>query len=105
MPNVFLSYNRRADRERARLVRTKLEALGITVFQDIDMDASAQSSEFLDAQIKDAAAALVLWTNSSTESPWVKAEAHKALQRKVLVSAVFDNIPPENLPLPFNSLN
>ena len=104
MLSIFLSYSRDTDKERAKVVRTKLEALGITVFQDIDMLATSDSSAVLDAQIGDAAGVFVLWTASSIKSKWVIAEAQKGLDRDVLVTAVFDNISPRNLRLPFNGL-
>jgi predicted nucleic acid-binding Zn-ribbon protein len=104
MSSIFLSYSRDSDKGRAKAVREKLEALGVPVFQDIDMIATSDSSEILDAQIGDASGVLVLWTKSSIKSKWVTAEAQKGLDREVLVTAVFDSISPRNLRLPFNGL-
>jgi hypothetical protein len=105
MFSVFLSYKRDADGERATMVRTRLESLGVRVFQDIDMSAGAAVSPILDAQLKSAAAVMVLWTNASIKSNWVTAEAWKGLYREVLVAAVFDRILPRNLQLPFNGVH
>ena len=94
MYTVFMSYKRGADTERAKVVRAKLEDVQVKVFQDIDMAAGAAVSHILDAQLRSALAVLVLWTRESTKSHWVEGEALRGLDRKVLVTAVFDQIAP-----------
>jgi hypothetical protein len=105
MFSVFLSYKRNADDRRAAIVREKLEALGVRVFQDIDMSAGAAVYPILDAQLKSAAAVVVLWTSASIRSRFVTAEAAKGLDRDVLVATVFDQLVPRDLQLPFNAVN
>lgn len=103
--SVFIGYATDADKPRAGVIRAKLEALGVHVFQDTDMPAGSTIADVLDKQVASATAALILWTNKSVESGYVKAEADKANYRKVYVAAVFDNLDPKHLPLPFNSLS
>lgn len=105
MYTVFLSYKRGADVQRAQVVRAKLEAIGVKVFQDIDMRAGGLVSHILDAQLNEALAVLVLWTQASFKSQWVAAEAHKGLNRGVLVTSVFDHINCNELMVPFNHVH
>jgi predicted nucleic acid-binding Zn-ribbon protein len=104
MSGVFLSYKKVDDATRASVVRTRLEALGLQIFQDVDMSAGAVFHDILNDQIKAATVVLVLWTKTSIHSHWVASEAQKGFDLVKLVGVTFDRIIPRDMPMPFNGI-
>lgn len=89
------------------MVRAKLEALDVRVFQDVEMTAGDDFHVILNRQLASAKAVLVLWTRSSIDPEggrWVRAEAQAGFDRRVLVAGVFDGISPRQLGVPFNAV-
>jgi len=85
-PSVFLSYAS-ADRPRARLVVDALQAEGLTVW----WDQRTEGGRIFDAEIErhlDAArVVVVLWSPAAAASDWVREEANRARDRRILVPA------------------
>lgn len=78
-----------------------LEAEGWTVWWDSSLNASHEFRDEIKQQIDAAKVAVVLWTEHSATSRWVKAEASRANDDGKLVSVRALSLDPRDIPLPF----
>lgn len=83
-PDVFLSYAS-ADRELAHRLADALRGLGFSVWWDRDIPAGRSFHRLIEEALDEARAVIVLWTENSLQSAWVRDEAQAALDRDVLV--------------------
>ena len=97
MADVFLSYAREDQRVAEQLART-LEAQGLSVWWDRQIVAGHSFDDVIERELESAAGVIVLWSDASVQSEWVRAEASAAAERGVLVPA---NIAPVRPPLEF----
>lgn len=74
MASVFLSYDRE-DAGRARTIAAALEKAGHSVWWDLHVRGGAQFSKVIEEALKAADAVVVLWSERSVESAWVRDEA------------------------------
>jgi len=95
--DVFVSYARE-DLPRVKPLVGMLEAQGWSVFWDRQILPGQQWSNLLEEKLTAAKAVLVVWSRSSVQSEWVKAEAMAARERGILVPVRIDATP---IPLPF----
>jgi hypothetical protein len=91
MPDVFLSYARE-DRERASVLAHALESDGWSVWWDRKMVAGEAFDETIERQLAVANSVVVLWSEHSVSSEWVKSEAAAASERDVLVPVLLDDV-------------
>jgi hypothetical protein len=91
MPDVFLSYARE-DRERASVLARALESHGWSVWWDRKMVAGEAFDETIERQLVTANSVVVLWSEHSISSEWVRNEAAAASERDVLVPALLDDV-------------
>jgi TIR domain len=109
MSKVFLAY-KRIDLERANMVRAKLEALGVPLFIDQKQGAGENYIRTINEELNSAIAALVLWTKAAVVLPesgepnFMLSEAQRGYSRGILITATFDKIVLDHLPVPFNTL-
>jgi tetratricopeptide (TPR) repeat protein len=82
--NVFISYAR-SDRGLASKLAEKLDRCGFNVWWDQRLTAGEVWDEVIENQLKDAGAVVVLWSEASVASRWVKREARFAIERRKLV--------------------
>ena len=101
MIDVYLSY-KREDREKARVFADSIAARGLTVWWDIDLLPGDRFADEITAVLGQAVAAVVLWTESSSGSSWVRAEARLAQQRNILFPVKIGKC---DLPIPFNEVH
>ena len=99
MADIFLSYSRKNSSVIRELV-AHLEKQNWSVFWDRDMMAGSNFERHLEKELGKAKAVLVVWSQHSVESSWVRAEANDALERKCYVPIRIDN---SILPLIFRS--
>ena len=97
---IFISY-KREDIEIANLVRIALQAQGITVWWDEKLQIGQRWEEAIDQALTNAHVVVVLWSNLSVNSDWVKQEASFAKLRKNLVQARIDDC---SIPEPFSAI-
>ena len=97
MADIFLSYARE-DRVRASQLAAALEAGDWTVWWDRQIPAGKTFDDVIEHHLEMARCVVVLWSNASVSSEWVKSEASFALERGVLVPVVIDRV---KLPLEF----
>jgi hypothetical protein len=97
VPDVFLSYARE-DRERAQKVAAALEARGLSVWWDRKIAAGDTFDQAIERELDAAKSVVVLWSENSVPSEWVRNEAAAASERGVLVPVMIDRV---KVPLEF----
>lgn len=79
---IFISY-KREELDHATTIKEALEQDGYAVWWDADIQCGKVWSEVLDDAIKKANCVIVLWSNQSMNSAWVRHEASCAIARDV----------------------
>lgn len=90
LADIFLSYSR-ADRDRAQLISKALEAEGFSVWWDKVLRAGQTYDEVTEGMLRDSKVVVVLWSEVSVKSKWVRAEATLGERTSVLVPAMIDD--------------
>ncbi|WP_395645724.1 toll/interleukin-1 receptor domain-containing protein [Terricaulis sp.] len=93
MAEVFLSYSRE-DRARAEQVARGLEAAGVDVFWDNEIPPGTTWADYIEQKLGQCKALIVLWSQHSTKSQWVREEARMGRDKGVLIPAMIDNSQP-----------
>ena len=88
-PLLFLSYSR-TDLPKARPVIDLLEAAGFDVWWDGRLEGGENYLQTTEAALEGAAAVVVLWSATSTQSHWVRDEAQRGRERGCLVPLTID---------------
>ena len=89
MADIFLSYARE-DWARVKPLAESLEALGWSLWWDTRMRAGLRFDEMIEAEIAAARCVLVVWSDASVRSHWVRAEAGEALEQHKLIPVFLD---------------
>jgi tetratricopeptide (TPR) repeat protein len=97
MSDIFISYARE-DRGRAEQLARVFEQQGWTVWWDRELFAGHVFSKEIAEALAGAKAVIVLWSQSSVASNWVKDEAQDGATRGALIPVLIDQI---SLPLGF----
>jgi len=101
MYDIFISY-KREDRTKAHLLAEALAAHGLKVWWDIELLPGDRFADEISAVIKKSRATIVLWSENSVKSDFVKAEASLALKSTHLIPLRLDQC---DLPLPFGEIH
>jgi TolB-like protein len=89
MPDIFLSYNRE-DQAVARRFADAFVAQGLDVWWDVTLRSGEAYDEVTEAALRDANAVVVLWSNRSVRSRWVRAEATVADRAGTLLPVMIE---------------
>ena len=89
MSQIFLSYNRE-DQSVARLFAEGFQRAGLTVWWDVTLRSGEAYDEVTENALRRAGAVVVLWSQRSVVSRWVRAEATLADRNKTLVPAMIE---------------
>ena len=89
MADVFVSYSR-CDKARVAPLVSAIQAQGWDVWWDPAILPGQEFDRQIDAEQKNAAAVLVVWTPNSVDSRWVRGEARDAADRGILVPVRFE---------------
>jgi adenylate cyclase len=89
MADVFVSYAR-SDKARVAPLVAAIEAKGWSVWWDPEIDPGQEFDRRIAAELKAAAAVLVVWTANSVASRWVRGEAREGVERGILVPVRFE---------------
>lgn len=100
MADIFLSYSK-ADRDFAGDLARVFAAQGWTVWWDKRIEVTSDWARAIETELNDARCVVALWSPSSVESDWVRAEAERARRHGKLVSCIIEATDP---PLQFESL-
>jgi hypothetical protein len=95
--DVVISYARE-DLKVAVGIAAGLEADGLDVWWDRELIAGEDFDEAIERELRLAGCVLVLWSNTSVHSDWVRSEASLAVEREVLVPVFVEKV---GLPLEF----
>ncbi|MCB1857888.1 MAG: TIR domain-containing protein [Gammaproteobacteria bacterium] len=98
--DLFVSYARE-DAEWVERLCSQLQAQGLKVWKDSAIPTGRSFGRVIEKAIADAKAVVVVWSISSVESDWVRAEAMEGLKRDVLVPLLKDPCEP---PLRYRTL-
>jgi TolB-like protein len=88
MADVFVSYAR-SDKALVAPLVAVIEAQGWSVWWDPEITPGQEFDRQIAAELKVAAAVLVVWTPNSVESRWVRGEAREGAERGILVPVRF----------------
>ena len=86
MAEIFISYKSERRKAAAHLAKI-LECYGCTVWYDYKLVKGNDFADQIDAMIKEAKAAIVLWCSRSVQSTWVRDEAALASVLSIMVPA------------------
>lgn len=89
--DIFISYSRR-DRDRVNFMAKALEADGYSVWWDRDLRAGEEFDNVIDKHIKQSKVIVVVWSDTSIKSNWVKEEAEDGVLDNKLVPALIDEV-------------
>ena len=97
MTDIFISYASE-DRDRAGRIASMLESCGWSVWWDRKIVVGQAFDKTIEDELEAAKCVIVLWSQVSIDSEWVKNEAAVAADRGVLVPALIDRV---KLPIEF----
>src|SRR5215475_4396141 len=89
MADIFLSYARE-DRARAEQVAHGLQAAGLNVFWDTEIPPGQTWADYIESKLTQCNALIVLWSEHSTKSQWVREEARMGRDKGVLIPVMID---------------
>lgn len=101
MSDIFVSYDD-LDRARVRQLVETLEARGWSVWWDHRISAGDSFSLVIERELDAAQCVIVVWTRTSVDSDWVRAEADEAWKRGKLIPVLLDRVSP---PMPFGQIH
>lgn len=100
MVDVFISYSR-SNQDVVRRLADAVKRLGYDVWWDDELPPHLSYGDVITEKIGEAKAAIVVWSEGSTGSEWVRAEADLARNQKKLIQTSIDDCMP---PMPFNQI-
>lgn len=100
MSDIFISYAS-ADKLQASLLAEKLSEQGWLVWWDRQIQAGQSFDEVIEEALNSAKCIIVLWSQNSTTSRWVKTEAAEGAARGILVPVLIEKV---NIPLEFKRI-
>lgn len=99
MADVFISYASE-DRARVRPLAEALQSLGFNIWWDRSLAAGQDYTAIIERELRSAKAVIVVWTQSSAASTFVRDEAGRARDEGRLVPVMLDRV---EIPLGFGS--
>jgi hypothetical protein len=100
MADIFLSYAKE-DRLRVELLVRALEARGWSLWWDTAIPAGKTYDQVIEEALNTARCVVVIWSNESIASRWVRTEADEGANREILVPVLLDNV---KIPLAFRTI-
>ena len=100
MADIFISYSS-TDKSIVKQIAGLLESKGWTVWWDREIPIGQRYDTVIETELHKAACVLVVWTQRSITSEWVKNEALEAAQKGILVPIVLEKV---DLPLAFKRI-
>jgi len=104
MADVFISYAK-TDRPLALKLAAMLEAEGWKVWWDTSLAIGDDFRNEIMTELGRARAVIVIWTNASIKSDWVRSEAGRAQADRKLIPVKLEHLTYKDLPPPFDVLH
>jgi formylglycine-generating enzyme required for sulfatase activity len=101
MSDIFISY-KREEQPIARKLATTLESEGWTVWWDWELRGGEYFDDVIQRQVNEARCVIVIWSESSVQSQYVKAEAAYAQEHNKLIPVRIDGV---SVPLRFRLIH
>jgi TIR domain-containing protein/PDZ domain-containing protein len=101
MDEIFISYAS-ADRAKAQMLAKALSERGWDVWWDREIPLGQSFDEVIEKSIARAKCVIVLWSNVSVASEWVRNEASEGKRRGILIPVFIEHV---DAPLAFRLLN
>ena len=90
MADVFISYARE-DRAFAERVANELGRLGLDCFWDSEIPPGQTWADYIESKLSQSRAVIVLWSQHSTKSQWVREEARMGREKSNLIPVLLDS--------------
>lgn len=100
MSDIFISYAS-SQRAKAQMFAKALEQQGWTVWWDRNIPPGRTFDQVIEEAIDGAKCLIVLWSEESVASEWVKTEAAEGARRRILVPVLIDEVA---IPLEFRRI-
>jgi len=100
MSSVFISYSR-ADRATAEILASVLTSNGYEVWSDVELVGTDDFTDEIVSALERASAVIVIWSNTSAKSRFVRDEARLALHLRKLVATKVRDFDLMKIPLGF----
>ncbi len=100
MADIFISYARE-DQVHAESLARWIEEQGWSVWWDRSIQLGKGFDDVIEAELDQARAVVVLWSQASRDSPWVKNEAHEGHERECLIPVLIEEV---KIPLAYRRL-
>jgi TIR domain len=104
MADVFISYAK-ADRPLALKLAAMLEAEGWKVWWDTSLTIGDDFRNEIMTELGRARAVIVIWTDASIKSDWVRSESGRAQADRKLIPVKLPHLTYKDLPPPFDVLH
>jgi len=104
MTDVFISYAK-TDRSLALKLAAMLEAEGWKVWWDTSLAIGDDFRNEIMPELGRARAVIVIWTDASIKSDWVRSEAGRAQADRKLIPVKLEHLTYKDLPPPFDVLH
>jgi hypothetical protein len=104
MVQIFISYSR-ADRAVAAQLADRLTENGYDVWWDAELVGGSRFDDEIKRVLREASAAVILWSENSARSDWVRAEADMARGQGTAIPVLIDEVRRDELPIPFQQLH
>lgn len=92
MADIFVSYARE-DRAFAERIARGLGAMGLDVFWDTEIPPGQTWADYIEGKLTQCRAVIVLWSQHSTKSQWVREEARMGREKAKLIPVMLDGSP------------
>src|SRR5262247_1995924 len=102
--DIFISYSK-PDRDKVKMLAAYLESEGWTVWWDSSLTSGDAYRDEIMKQLTAARAVIVLWTQTSIKSDFVRAEAGKAKADCKLIPVKESDVAYGDIPLPFGEMH
>lgn len=100
MADVFISYSKK-NRDIAASLATDLQGVGATVWWDTDLYTGDDFHDTIAKELSRALAVIVIWSDDSVASKWVRGEATIGARGNKLVPTHLDGFDFDKIPIPF----
>ena len=100
MADIFISYSSE-DKSRVKAIAEALEHNGWTVWWDRQIPVGQRFDTVIEQELSKARCVIVIWTQRSVTSEWVKNEASEAAQRNILAPVLLEDV---KIPLAFRRI-